>query len=160
MYRLRVAFGGLVLTVLLGVAAANFSWAASLGVEVWNQSDLDEGSGMESPQKRDWNSEYSETRGRIAAKEEMIKSLIEGRTTLADVTAQFMVLNDGYENHMLVVRMLFPGATDKEKMLWNVIGYLDHRLSSLPAWQRWATKARLRAEFQTLSAELVSAPVN
>jgi hypothetical protein len=143
---------------LLGIGAANLSWAATLGVDVWSLADSQAGSGLGS--KRDLESECSETRGRILVKDELIRSLIAGRSTLAEVTDQFMVLNDGYENHMFVIRHLYPGATDKEKMLWNVIGYTHHRLSRLPAWQRWATKARLRTELQTLSEELVSTPVN
>lgn len=158
--RVRLAIGGLMLIMLLGVAAANLSGAATLGVEVWDLPDLHAEDGTGSHLDRDLEFEYSETRRRIAAKEEMIKSLIAGRSSLADVTAQFMVLNDGYEDHMLVVRMLNPGATDKEKMLWNVVGYVNQRLSDLPAWQRLAVNARLQTELQTLSAEFVSIPVN
>ena len=158
--RLRLAVGGLMLIALLGVAAANLSWAATLGVEVWDLPDLLAGNKTGPHLDRDLESEYSETRRRIAAKEEMVKSLIAGRSSLADVTAQFMVLNDGYEDHMVVVRMLNPGATDKEKMLWNVVGYVNQRLSDLPAWQRLAVNARLQTELQTLSSEFVSSPVN
>jgi hypothetical protein len=158
--RLRVAIVGLVLIALLATAAANTTWATTVGIDLWNLPDLHEDVRTASDQNQVLDTEYMEASQRIRVKEEMISSLIAGRSSLAEVATQFTVINEGYENHMIVIRQLYPGATDQEKMLWNVLDYAYHRMAHLPAWRRLAILARLQAEFQSLSMEFAAVPVN
>jgi len=97
---------------------------------------------------------------RIDAKEELINGLIGARLTLAEVVAQFMVLNEGYEHELAVIRRIYPGATDEEKMLWNVVDYSQQRINPLPVWQRIGVIARLQAEILALSAEFAAVHAN
>ena len=158
--RLRIGIVGLVLIVLLATAATNTSWATTFGVDLWNLPDLREDVRTASAQNQVLQSEQLEVSQRIRVKEEMISSLIVGRSSLAEVMTQFTVINEGYENHMIVIRQLYPGATDHEKMLWNVLDYAYHRMAHLPAWHRLAVMARLQAELQSLSMEFAAVPVN
>jgi hypothetical protein len=158
--RLRVAIIGLVLIGLLATAAANPAWATTIGVDLWNLPDLHEDVRTASDQNQELDTEYMEANQRIQVKEEMISSLIAGRSSLAEVATQFTVINEGYENHMIVIRQLYPGATDQEKMLWNVLDYAFHRMARLPAWHRLAVMARLQAELRSLSVEFAAVPVN
>jgi hypothetical protein len=158
--RLRVAIAGLVLIVPVVTAAANPSWATTLGVDVWNLPALREQAMTAAEQEEELDSEYAEVRDRIEAKEELVIGLIAGRSRMADVAAQFKVLNEGYRDHMGVIRRIYPGATDEEKMLWNVVDYTQYRMADLPAWQRLAILTRLHTELQALSAEFAAVPAN
>ena len=158
--RLRAVIVGVVLIALLATTAASTTWATTLGVDLWNLPDLREDVRTASEHNRVLDTEYMEASQRIRVKEEMISGLIAGRTSLAEVATQFAVINDGYENHMIVIRQLYPGATDQEKMLWNVLDYAYHRITHLPAWHRLAILARLQAELQSLSMEFTAVPVN
>ena len=158
--RLRIGMDGVVLIVLLATAAANTTWAMTVGVDLWNLPDLREDVRTASAQNQVRQSEQLEVSQRIRVKEEMISSLIAGRSSLAEVMNQFTVINEGYENHMIVIRQLYPGATDQEKMLWNVLDYAYRRMAHLTAWHRLAVMARLQAELQFLSMEFAAVPVN
>ena len=158
--RLSVAIVGLMLIALLATAAVGTTWTTTVGVDVWNLPDLHEEARASSDQSDVLEAEYMEASQRIRVKEEMISSLIAGRSNLAEVATQFTVMNEGYENHLIVMRLLYPGATDQEKMLWNVLDYVYHRLADLPAWHRLTVMARLQDELQFLSMEFAAVPVN
>jgi hypothetical protein len=158
--RLRFAIVGLALIVPVVTAAANPSWAVALGVDVWNLPDVQEQARTAAEHEQELESEYIEIRSRIDAKEELIHGLIAGRSGLAEVAAQFTVLNEGYEEHLAVIRQTYPGATDEEKMLWNVVEFVDHRVGDLPHWQRLAVMTRIHSELRTLSAEFAAERAN
>jgi len=145
---------------LLVAATANPSWAVDLGVDVWNLPELREKVRIAAERDRGLQNEYVEVRHRIDAKEELINGLIGARLTLAEVVAQFMVLNEGYEHELAVIRRIYPGATDEEKMLWNVVDYSQQRINPLPVWQRIGVIARLQAEILALSAEFAAVHAN
>jgi hypothetical protein len=158
--RSRITLGGFVLIAVLGATAVNPSWAVALGVDVWNLPRLREQVRTAVEHERELQCEYVEVRHRIDAKEELINRLIDGRTTLAEVAAQFTVLNEGFHHELSVIRQIYPGATDGEKMLWNVVDYSQQRIHHLPVWHRFAILARLQAELHSLSSEFAAVHAN
>ena len=96
----------------------------------------------------------------LTTKEELVSDLLAGRRCLDDVATQFAVLNEGYEELLAVIRQICPGATDQEKMLWNVVDFAQYRMAHLPTWQRLGIMTRLHAELLARSAELAATPTN
>ena len=84
------------------------------------------------------------------AKQALVNDLIAGRTTLAEVTAQFMLLNHDRQAAMDVIRRKFPGATDEEKTARNVIAFVDVTLSLGSAIDRAVVRTRLAAELAAM----------
>lgn len=84
-------------------------------------------------------------RRRIAAKDELVSALIEGRLMLVQVVAEFHRLNGEDEAVLSVVRQCYPGATDEEKVARNVLHFVS--LRDLPAGLRTRVQARLEREF-------------
>ncbi|WP_439620485.1 hypothetical protein [Gemmata sp.] len=86
---------------------------------------------------------------RIAIKNELIAELIAGRTTLAEVTQKFLVMNQSRSECMTSIRATYPGGTDEEKTAQNVLGYLRDELGRQTPARRAEVLRRLKAEFET-----------
>jgi hypothetical protein len=89
---------------------------------------------------------------RIAIKEALVADLIDGRATLAEVTAQFTVLNQSRPDYLDIIRATTPGDTDEERMARNVIDHVRHRVAD-PA-KRDRLRCRLECELADLLRNL------
>ena len=140
----------MILAVGLPVAlltVADPTWAKAIGVDVWNVPALEQ-EAQEAYEQNDQMTATAESLNRrMEVKEALIRDLIEGRATLAEVTAQFYELNSPYPQYMTAIRANFPGRTDEEKMAHNVIYYALPRATPE---QREALKTRLDAELQQM----------
>lgn len=143
----------LVLIALVLAAWTQPAWAATVGLDVWNVPALQEQVKTSALQSHELDQENAQIIDRIAAKEGLISQLLSGHTTLAATTAQFMALNETYPEYLSVIRRSYPGATDEEKMAWNVLEFSSPRLTDQSAWQRLALLARLQGEFHSMFAE-------
>jgi hypothetical protein len=158
--RLRAAAIGIALTAPVVTAAANPSWTTTLGFDVWNLPELQEEARAAAETGEALKAAQDEVRGRIDTKEELIRDLVAGRRSLDDVATQFTVLNEGYDDLLAMIRHLYPGATDEEKTLWNVVDFARFRTARLPTWQRLAIMTRLHGELLVRSAQLAATPSN
>jgi hypothetical protein len=140
------------LVLAIPVAAiANPTWAASVGLDVWNVPALQEQNAVADERNRNLEDANQELHSRIDVKEGLIRNLIAGRTTLAAVRDQFLILDQDRPDYMFVIRQNKPGATDEEAMTHNVIGYTLIRLDGLSALEKLAVIARLDAEFRRMT---------
>ena len=117
------------LAVLLSaLTAAKPSWANEIGVDVWNLPTLEQ----DEREAIDLTSELTatdhEVQQRIVIKESKIGELIAGRLTLAEVTDEFLTMNQMKPGFMSCIRAQYAGRTDREKMAHNVIDYARGRL--------------------------------
>jgi hypothetical protein len=131
-------------------AAVSPGWVRSFGLDVWSLPELHEEVAAAAEQSRELQAEDDDIQQRIVVKEALIADLIAGRTTLAEVTAQFLILNKARPEYMAVIRAHFPGSTDQEKVARNVIDYARPRV---------ADPVRREQLVQRLEAELVRMPV-
>jgi hypothetical protein len=84
---------------------------------------------------------------RIELKGKYVRELIDGRLSLAQVTAEFVRLNEEYPAARDHVRFRYAGSSDEEKTARNV---LDHVRPRVADEQRDAVLARLEREFVAL----------
>lgn len=148
--RLMVAFVVVALVIPVAAALTNCAWAKSVGINVLGGSQQDELS-IETEESHDLDAESAEVRRRIDVKDALIQNLIAGRTTLAEVTAQFLALDENRPAYMAVLRNNQPGATDEEKMARNVISYTHSSLNERSLIQKAVVLARLEAELHHLA---------
>src|SRR5207253_5127135 len=96
---------------------------------------------------RQLDSEDAEIQQRTGVKELLIQDLIAGHSSLAEITSQFLALNQGRPEYMWVIRTNFAGTTDEEKMARNVIQYAVTRTADPTQKDRLARQlqADLRA---------------
>lgn len=142
--RPRFVIGSCVL-VCAGVLTVHPSWARSIGADVWNAHGLNKQVRTAASEEDRLTSEDDEVLHRIAIKESIISDLIAGRTTLADATERFTVLNEARPDYLTTVRDAFPGSTDQEKFARNVISFAVARVGP---HERAALSSRLEAELQ------------
>jgi N-acetylmuramic acid 6-phosphate (MurNAc-6-P) etherase len=91
-------------------------------------------------------------RQRIELKEMLVAELLAGCTSLATVTAQFLVLNQERARDMVVIRRQFSGASDTEKTARNVIGYAELQIKDCGDIHRALIFARLECELRQITA--------
>lgn len=91
------------------------------------------------------NARTYELAARIAYKDSLVRELIAGRATLAQVSDEFLRLNEEEPVALKVVRDRYPGSGDEEKSANNVIGYV--RQLRLPADEEARLFDRLGREF-------------
>lgn len=145
--RLLLTLAALALSV--GAASAlSPGWVRSAGLDVWNVPRLERAVNEAAEQNRQLDEEDAEIRHRIREKEVLVAELIAGRTTLADVTARFLVLNHPYPEYTRMIRVSYPGSSDEERAARNVIAYTLPRVGD-PS-RRCAMASRLEAELQSI----------
>ncbi|MCI0704888.1 MAG: hypothetical protein L0241_27835 [Planctomycetia bacterium] len=132
---------------------ADPTWAKSLGVDVWNMPALQQETRDADAHHAELDIENAALLRRIEVKETLIRDLIEERTTLTEVTAQFHEMNVVRPQYMVVIRVSFPGDTDEEKMARNVISFA---LPRVEPEKREALERRLEAELQQMLATSAS----
>ena len=128
---------------------ADPAWARAVGLDVWNYPDLQQEFREAATQSEELDAADEHMLRRIEVKEALIRDLIAGRTTLAEVTAVFHEMTHSQPKSMVVIRYTFAGDTDQEKVARSVIGYAVLRAS--PA-ERDALEHRLEAELKRMLA--------
>jgi hypothetical protein len=145
--RVLIASG---LALIVSVLVVHPTWAQALGVDVWTVPELKEQVRASSAEGDRLADEDEDVLRRIAIKEGIVSDLIAGRSTLAEASERFTVLNAARPEYANAVRDAFPGATDQEKTSRNVISYA---LTRVAPHARAALSSRLEAELrQTLDA--------
>jgi hypothetical protein len=143
----RRAVLALFVIALCGVLAIHPTLAQSLGVDVWNVSTLKAQLRATETENVRLAAEDEEVRDRIAIKEGLITDLIAHRTTLAEVTEQFIVLDASRPRYLEILRRAYPATTDREVMARNVIAYTLPRVAPE---ERAAVSSRLEADLQQM----------
>jgi hypothetical protein len=93
-------------------------------------------------------SALEETRRRIAASDALIVALIEGRATLADVTAAFLAMHKDLPFYSAHLQFHYSGQTDMERLARDMANRASLRVAD-PA-KREKLAEQLVSEFQTL----------
>ena len=124
--------------------------ALALGFDAWSTSEAREQNQQAIELERKLDASATELRQRYEAKRALINDLVAGRTTLAEATAQFTILNRDRPECVEAIRRNCPGGTDEEKMARNVLGFVDAALSVEPAATRRVVRARLEAELAAM----------
>jgi hypothetical protein len=148
--RLTVTVAVLLLIGPVAAAITNPTWAAAVGLDVWNVPALREEAEGAAELDRDLDTECVEVRRRIEVKEDLVRGLIDGRTTLAETTTQFIAIDRDRPEYLNNIRRSQLGATDEEKVARNVVEYVIPRVRDVAAWHRLLVLARLNVEFHVL----------
>lgn len=85
-------------------------------------------------------------RQRMRHKEHLITLLIEGECSLAQVTEEFWQTIQSNPGYLTVLRHHFPGSTDYEKTLANVLYHAQFQIRHLPPAQQAQVWQRLEAQ--------------
>lgn len=147
-----------VLLVTVMVMAVNSTWAAAAGLDVWNVPELQREIALAEQHNRALAAADDEVRQHIVAKEQLIDELIAGRTTLVEVTAAFLAINERFPVCMNAIRQHFAGATDFEKHARNVVSFTNARFEGETLSQQAVARARLEAELQQLLQDRANPP--
>jgi hypothetical protein len=83
-------------------------------------------------------------------KEHMISRLIVGESSLAETVEVFERTSRGEPGYLCVLRHTYPGYSDYEKLVNNVLHHVELTLQAWPAQQRQIILARLQLERQQL----------
>lgn len=147
-----LGLAGVVLLVpVLGLLVAGPSWARVIGVEVEAEFDGYRNPENDSDEFHEMQAASEDVRNRISRKEVVVANLRAGQLSLAAATAEFMTLNRDKPETLAVIRDLFAGDTDREKMARNVIDFALIREPDPAAKQKLA--GRLDAELHELIRE-------
>ncbi|MFO0822457.1 MAG: hypothetical protein U0792_04950 [Gemmataceae bacterium] len=140
------------LLVLIPVAAvfANSEWVASVVFQACQPQDWHEVYRGEVELAKELENSDQEVWRRIEIKESLVHQLIEGRLSLAEVTRQFLVMNQDRPGYMEVIRATYAGSNDEEKTARNVISYVTVELSRASSEQQAEVLERLEYEFECL----------
>jgi hypothetical protein len=131
--------------------------AAATRLDMWSISEMDRELKAENERSHEYEGVTEDSDRRIEIKQELVRQLISGRTTLAEVTAQFHYLNRARPDCMLGLRISFPGKTDEEMMAENVMAYATMQLADEPLSSRLSAEVRLDAEFHRFIKSLKKA---
>ena len=134
--------------VVAGVASSTWAASALLNVLHPKAAAIDVREDEELGQRLD--AIDLDLRRQIQVKEALLTELLEGRATLADVSAQFLAMNMNSPASMSVIRREYPGATDEEKSAYNVLTFAQAELGRGCPDRKATVLARLDAEFFAL----------
>jgi hypothetical protein len=121
------------IVAVVGVALVSVGWTcpgvvSDCGLDFWNVPELQAHIDQNLQQAEDWDAEDRQVLQRIEIKEKLITQLIDGRTTIPEVAAQFKQLNAGREDYLALFRKQYPGASDDECYCRNVLAFAESRL--------------------------------
>ena len=152
MFRRSLSFRrvGVALVVVAVAVVANPAWSASLGIDVWNLPALHDEIADETAKGREFERRDADVFRRIELKDRLVADLIAGRTTLAEVTPQFVELNRDRPGYMTAIRASYPGRTDEERTARTVLQYAERQLAQSPSASHVEITARLEHEFADL----------
>jgi len=145
------------LVVAAAAVAANPTWATAVGLDVWNLPRLEQVIADEAAKAREVDHEDDEVLRRMERKDRLVDELISERVTLADVTAEFLAMNQNRDGHMTVIRATWPGRNDEERTARNILHFVSLRLSELPAAERDEVSSRLESELAQFLAHSAAA---
>ena len=135
-------FGAYVFVVPL--AAGIGYWIATFDPQRFDNQPIDTVSGT-SPALRE---RLERNHASAAYKEYLVRELVVGRMTLADVADEFLRVNAEEPPVLASILRDFPGANDREKSAHNVIAFACSRC--LTAAQQEEVMTRLATEFAGL----------
>lgn len=140
----------LIAAIPVAAAAASSTWAATAMLRVCHPqiAAIDTREDEELGNRLD--AIDFDLRRQIQIKEALLTELIEARTTLADVSTQFLAMNRNSPASMTVIRKEYPGETDEEKSAYNVLTFANAELSRGCPDRKAEVLARLGAEFEAL----------
>jgi hypothetical protein len=110
---------GLTYTLTIWLAP---DWCTSAGLDVWQLPTLQKQIEVAAKNDIQLKARLDDVQTRMATKTELVESLLAGRTTLKNVTAEFLALNND-SPAMLSIRTAYVGKTDEEKMARNVMDF-------------------------------------
>jgi len=84
---------------------------------------------------------------RIEVQEMLVRQLIAGRVSLAEVTNQLLMMHQNHPACMAAIRAEFPGNSDEEKFARKVIGCAVIEVSLSNPDRKAEVLARLESEF-------------
>ncbi|MCS7022473.1 MAG: hypothetical protein NZ703_12195 [Gemmataceae bacterium] len=144
--RRLLAVGMIVLAVaVFRPVAAQQLWHELAGLPDLQQQLTDE------QQRLLWlDTEQTRTRNRMARKQHLITLLIQGRGSLAETAEAFAQMFQEHRGCLQLLRNNYAGSTDYEKVLNNVLHYVQQQLQDWPEGQRQAVLTRLEAERRQL----------
>jgi hypothetical protein len=143
-------FGVATTVVLMSLVAPK--WAQAAGFDVWNMPALESQLEASTRNDRAMNAEIEDNRNRMAFKTQLVNELLEKRTSLKEVTAQFLALNRTRQSTLLAIRRTYPGETDEEKTARNVISLAVLNLKTNASFtQKAEVLARLTSELCELT---------
>jgi hypothetical protein len=104
--------------------------ARSAVADLWSSYESEQALAQETEISQRLDDEDNTVQRRIAVKEALIDQLIEDHATLAEVSEAFLQLDSERPAYLLVLRSTFQGGTDQEKMINNIMNYLDLRTAN------------------------------
>jgi hypothetical protein len=139
-----------------GLALASLGWtmpgvAETCGLDFWSVPELQARLEENQRQQAEIDVEDQRVLQRIDIKEGLITELIDGRTTILEVAAQFKLLNDGRQDYLRLFHKQYPGASDDECFCRNVVAFADARLCRLGRAGH-VTSERLHRELERLTS--------
>lgn len=141
-------FAAFFVLVPVAVAVANSEWVASSVFALCQPQTLHDDYRGELKLAKELEETDQEVRRRIEIKESLVRQLIAGQTTLAEVTNLFLVMNQSRPGYMAVIRVTYAGSTDEEKTARNVIGYAAAEMSRVNPEQQAEVLGRLECELE------------
>lgn len=144
-FRVRVVLPAL---VLIAVVVAHPGLARAAGVDFWNFADARATLAAEAAHSTVLNDRDEVILRRIVVKEDLVESLVAGRTDLATVAARFLELNADEPAYLNVLRLSVRGDSDLERAARNVIDYCGPRVADPAA--RAAVLARLESQLERM----------
>lgn len=116
---------------LAGVGYARPDLATNLGLDFWSVSELQESLDCELRLHRELEAKDVEVLRRIDIKEEIVRDLVANRLTLTEAAAHFKLLNAHQNAYLTVIRTVYVGASDDERICRNVIGFVEVYLQAM-----------------------------
>lgn len=110
------------------ILIASSSSARSAVADFWSSCELQDSMEEVAERGRRLDEEDATVRQRIVVKEALIDQLIAGNITLAEVTTAFLQLDEDRPASTPSIRSIFPGRTDQEKLIKNVMSYIEMRI--------------------------------
>ena len=125
------------------------NWIETAGLDLWEVPALRKK--MEDLSANDLvlKARLEDAHARLAVKEQLIDSLLAGRTTLKTVASEFIALDRTHPAVICSVRAAYKGATDEEKFARNVFEFAMAQLKNRGT-REYVILRRLEAELQQL----------
>lgn len=132
---------------LLAAVAVPPTWLSAAGLDVWHYPQVRRQLDEEMELAARLGIEQDEVYRRLELKAYLIADLVDGRTTLAAATDQFLALNRDHPAVMTLVRRNHSTVGgDRETTARNVIAYAGQYLSPSPGRKQTVLR-RLHAEY-------------
>ena len=122
--------------------------ATSAVMELWNSREVDQVLVDELEYSRRLDEQDETIRRRITLKESLVDNLVDGHTTLTAVIEGFTQLDQERPDYVPSLLATLPGQSDQEKILRNILNYVELRLQPGPKREEFIDN--LQREFRQL----------